>query len=132
MLGTNDFQVFHSCNNAWSAAQGIGTLVNEIRNAPIEPGMPVPPVLIVCPPQIQSPRGSIAAKFRGAELKCAGLAKAYLDVASSLTCYFFDAQAVTSTSSVDGVHLDPDQHLRLGNALAETVQSILISPGIRR
>jgi lysophospholipase L1-like esterase len=131
MLGTNDFQVFHPCNDAWSAAQGIATLVNEIRKAPIEPGMPVPPVLIVCPPQIQSPRGNIAAKFRGAELKCAGLAEAYLLIASSLGCYFFDAQTVTNTSSVDGVHLDRDQHLRLGNALAETVHSILTSPGVR-
>jgi lysophospholipase L1-like esterase len=128
MLGTNDFQIFHPSNDAWSAAQGIATLVNEIRKSPIEPGMPVPPVLIVCPPLIRFPRGSIAAKFRGAELKCAGLAQAYADVASTLTCYFFDAETVTSTSSVDGVHLDRDQHLRLGNALAETAQSILISP----
>src|SRR5712691_13131602 len=31
MLGTNDFQFAHPYNNAWSAAQGITTLVNEIR-----------------------------------------------------------------------------------------------------
>src|ERR1700691_4330965 len=45
MLGTNDFQFSHLHNNAWAAAQGIAALVNEIRNAPIEPGMPMPPVL---------------------------------------------------------------------------------------
>src|SRR5215475_7012436 len=50
MLGTNDFQFSHPWNNAWSAAQGIAALVNAIRRAPIEPGMPVPPVLVVCPP----------------------------------------------------------------------------------
>src|SRR5271154_3808798 len=43
MLGTNDFQLSHSYNNAWSAAQGIAVIVKEIRDAPIEPGMPVPP-----------------------------------------------------------------------------------------
>src|SRR5580658_6684949 len=58
MLGTNDFQFCHPYNDAWSAAQGIVALVNEIRKAPIEPGMPVPPVLIVSPPPIRSPRGS--------------------------------------------------------------------------
>src|SRR5262250_2060279 len=42
MLGTNDFQFCHPYNNAWSAAQGIAVLVNEIRKAPIEPGMPLP------------------------------------------------------------------------------------------
>jgi len=128
MLGTNDFQFCHPYNDAWSAAQGIAVLVNEIRKASIEPGMPVPPVLIVSPPTIHSPRGSIAAKFRGAELKCSGLAEAYAQVASSLLCHFFDAETVTSASSVDGVHLDRDQHLKLGDALAETVQSILTSP----
>ena len=127
MLGTNDFQFAHPYNDSWSAAQGIAVLVNEIRKAPIEPGMPVPPVLIVSPPRIRAPRGSVAAKFRGAELKCAGLAVAYAQVASSLACHFFDAETVTSASSVDGVHLDRDQHLKLGNALAETVQSILAS-----
>ena len=69
MLGTNDFQFSHPYSNAWSAAQGIATLVGEIRKAPIEPGMPMPPILVVCPPPIHSPQGAIAAKFSGAEPK---------------------------------------------------------------
>ena len=125
MLGTNDFQFSHPYNDAWSAAQGIAALVNEIRKAPIEPGMPVPPILIVCPPQIRSPRGSIAPKFSGAEHRSGGLADAYNQVSSNLGCHFFNAETTTSTSRVDGVHLDPDQHLKLGNALAEIVQPIL-------
>ena len=43
LLGTNDFQSMHP-HNAWHAAQGVLTLVSAIRTAPIEPGMPVPPV----------------------------------------------------------------------------------------
>jgi lysophospholipase L1-like esterase len=125
MLGTNDFQFSHPYNDAWSAAQGIAALVNAIRQAPIEPGMPVPPILIVCPPQIRSPRGSIAPKFSGAEHRSGGLADAYKQVSSSLGCHFFNAETITSTSRVDGVHLDPDQHLKLGNALAEIVRPIL-------
>ncbi len=121
MLGTNDFQFSHPYNDAWSAAQGIAALVNEIRKAPIEPGMPVPPILIVCPPQIRSPRG----KFSGAEHRSGGLVDAYNQVSSNLGCHFFNAETTTSTSRVDGVHLDPDQHLKLGNALAEIVQPIL-------
>src|SRR6202140_4291229 len=83
MLGTNDFQFSHPYNDAWSAAQGIAALVKEIRKAPIEPGMAVPPILIVCPPQIRSPRGSIAPKFSGAEHRSDGLADAYKQVSSS-------------------------------------------------
>ena len=125
MLGTNDFQFSHPYNDAWSAAQGIATLVGEIRKAPIEPGMPMPPILVVCPPPIQSPRGAIAAKFAGAEQRCPGLADAYRANSCALGCHFFDAGSVTSASKVDGIHLDQDQHLALGRALADVVASIL-------
>jgi lysophospholipase L1-like esterase len=128
MLGTNDFQFCHPYNDAWSAAQGITALIHEIRKAPIEPGMPVPPVLVICPPQIRSPRGSIAPKFRGAEQRSTGLAEAYSRVAAGLGCHFFDAETVTTSSRVDGVHLDRDQHARLGAALAEVVRLILTPP----
>jgi lysophospholipase L1-like esterase len=125
MLGTNDFQFSHPYNNAWSAAQGIATLVHEIRKAPIEPGMPIPPILVVCPPPICSPQGVLASKFAGAEQRCAGLADAYRAVSSDLGCHFFDAASVTSSSRVDGIHLDADQHLALGRALADAVAPIL-------
>src|SRR6202030_3809683 len=121
MLGTNDFQFSHPYNNAWSAAQGIAALVNEIRKAPIEPGMPVPPILVVCPPPIHSPQGVLASKFAGAEPRCAGLADAYGAVCRDLGCQFFDAASVTLASRVDGIHLDADQHGALGRALAEVV-----------
>jgi lysophospholipase L1-like esterase len=125
MLGTNDFQFSHPYNNAWSAAQGIATLVNEIRKAPIEPGMPVPPILVVCPPPIHSPQGVLAAKFSGAEQRCSGLSEAYSAVCSDLGCLFFDAARVTPSSRVDGIHLDLDQHLALGEALVDVVAPIL-------
>lgn len=127
MLGTNDFQFSHPYNNAWSAAEGVAALVNEIRKAPIEPEMPVPPILVVCPPPICSPKGALAEKFAGAENKCAGLADAYRAVTSDLGCHFFDAASVTTSSNVDGIHLDPDQHLALGRALAEVLAPILPS-----
>lgn len=125
MLGTNDFQFCHPYNDAWSAAQGIAALANEIRKAPIEPEMPVPRILIVSPPQIRSPQGNIAAKFRGAEERSIGLAHAYARVASELGCDCFDAETVTTASVVDGVHLDADQHKKLGAALAEVVRRIM-------
>jgi lysophospholipase L1-like esterase len=125
MLGTNDFQFCHPHNNAWSAAQGIAALVVEIRTAPIEPGMPIPPVLVVCPPPIEAPKGPIAEKFSGSESRCAGLPEAYRRICSELECHFFDAGNVTPASRVDGIHLDADQHLILGAALAEFAAPIL-------
>jgi lysophospholipase L1-like esterase len=124
MLGTNDFQAMHD-NNAWLSGQGIAALVSAIRQAPIEPGMPVPPILIVAPPPMEEPRGPIAPKFLGATAKSAGLAAAYREVAAAADCHFFDAGTITSASRVDGVHLDADQHLALGRAIAEVADRIL-------
>jgi lysophospholipase L1-like esterase len=124
MLGTNDFQAAHRVN-AWLSAQGIAALVRTVRGAPIEPGMSVPMVLVIAPPLIQNPRGPIAPKFEGAQEKSVGLAEAYEQVASDLECPFFDAGSVTTSSVIDGVHLDREQHLLLGRELARKVTELL-------
>ena len=131
MLGTNDFQVMHA-NNAWGSAQGTAALIHAIRTAPIEPGMPVPPILVVAPPPAQVARGPIAPKFEGSETKCAGLADALRAVCVAEDCAFFDAGSVTPTSAVDGVHLDAPQHAVLGRALAEVVARLLTLPEMPR
>lgn len=125
MLGTNDFQSMHE-NTAWHSSQGIAALISAIRTAPIEPGMPIPKILVVVPPAIQTPKGPIAPKFEGGEVKCVGLAAAYRTICDEVGCYFFDAGGVITSSNVDGVHLDIEQHLVLGNAVAEVVKSLLV------
>lgn len=127
MLGTNDFQSMHQLN-AWHSAQGLTAVLRAIRRAPLEPGMPVSPVLLVVPPAIRTPKGPIAPKFDGAEAKCTGLAEAYERVAHEEHCHFFDANTVTTSSQVDGIHLDAPQHATLGHALAEHVAPLLRSP----
>ena len=124
MLGTNDFQSMHP-HNAWHSAQGISALVKAIREAPIEPGMPVPPILVIAPPPTQNPHGPLAPKFKDAEIKSAGLADRLREVASAMDCHFFDASTVTSSSRVDGIHLDEEQHLVLGHAVSRVVRNIL-------
>jgi lysophospholipase L1-like esterase len=123
-LGTNDFQSTHAYN-AWHSAQGLAAIIAAIRRAPIEPGMPVPPILVVAPPPTQKPKGAIAPKFEGAEMKSVGLAAALEAMAEENDCSFFDAGTVTSSSKVDGVHLDEDQHLALGKALAKKVGELI-------
>lgn len=128
MLGTNDFQSMHQ-HNAWQSSQGILALVSAIRAAPIEPTMRVPRILVVAPPAIQTPKGPIAPKFAGGEDKCVGLAEAYRKVCEELDCDFFDAGSVVTSSKVDGVHLDLEQHLVLGQAMSEVVVPLLVGNG---
>lgn len=124
MLGTNDFQSMHP-HTAWHAAQGIRALVEAIRQAPIEPGMAVPPLMLVAPPPILIPAGPIAPKFVGGDQKCGGIAEHYETVARELSCSFLNAADIISSSKVDGVHLDRDQHHLLGKALALRVLPLI-------
>jgi lysophospholipase L1-like esterase len=124
MLGTNDFQFSTPFNTPWTAGQGVAAIVNEMRRAPIEPGMVAPPILIVAPPALRKAEVAAMPKFEGAELRCVGLAEALRQVAVDFGCSFFDANTVACTSAIDGVHLDADQHLLLGAAVAEVVSSI--------
>jgi hypothetical protein len=87
--------------------------------------MPLPTVLVVAPPPIRTPKGPIAPKFEGGERKCIGLAAAYRQVCGEAGCHFFDAGGCIMSSQIDGVHLDVDQHLVLGNELARIVRPLL-------
>lgn len=124
MLGTNDFQSVRK-NNAWHSAQGITALIQAIRSAPIEPGMPVPPILVVAPPAIQPAKVNMAEKFAGADEKCVGLAAAYQMVCADAGCFFFDANSIINVSEIDGVHLDAWAHLALGQALSKLIPKLL-------
>ncbi|WP_025181206.1 SGNH/GDSL hydrolase family protein [Leptospira interrogans] len=124
MLGTNDFQSMHQLNS-WHSSQGLAALIGEIRNAPIEPGMKIPPILVVVPPAIGSPKGSIAPKFLGAGSKFVGLADVYKIVAQEFGCSYFDSGTVVQSSRVDGVHLDKEDHYTLGIALVDIVMKTL-------
>jgi lysophospholipase L1-like esterase len=124
-LGTNDMQFNYPFNNAWSAGQGVTALVNAMRRAPIEPGMPVPEILIVAPPPTTTPRGTMVEKFAGADIRSHGMAEAFRQVSELLGCAFFDAGKSTMTSEIDGVHLDAKQHLELGEAITPVVAGLL-------
>ncbi len=123
-LGTNDFQTVHNFNAELSAA-GLASIVNAIRRAPVEPGMPVPPVLLVAPPDFLKPKGDLAPKFENAVKKSSGFTEAVKATAMTLGCLFFDAGLFAIRSRVDGIHMDAQQHELMGKALAGELEKIL-------
>ncbi|MBM3763568.1 MAG: GDSL family lipase [Acidobacteria bacterium] len=125
MLGSNDFQFSTPFTTPWSAAQGVASIVGEMRRAPIEPGMLAPPILIVTPPALRQSEVQPMPKFEGAHLRSAGLSVGLEEVAKDLGCAFFDASQVAKTSATDGVHLDADQHELMARAMADEVTRLL-------
>jgi lysophospholipase L1-like esterase len=122
MLGSNVFQNSHD-NNASDSAQGMATLIEIIRQAPIEPGMTIPEILIIAPPPIIEAKGEIVGKFAGAEKRCVGLALELEKIAEQYSASFFNAGGVTDASVVDGIHLDANQHEILGDAVTKVILS---------
>jgi len=120
MLGTNDFQNSHN-NNAWLSAQGTNKLISIIKEAPVEPGMNIPQILVVSPPEILSPKGVISNKFAGAEIRSKGLAQELQRITLENNVFFFDVNSVTKASEIDGIHLDEKQHKVIGNELGAYV-----------
>lgn len=125
MLGTNDFQNTHD-NNAWLSAQGIAKLINIIRQAPLEPGMDSPEIMIIAPPVITKPQGIIAKKFESSAKRCVGIVSELNKVAKEYAVHYFNAGSVTESSVVDGIHLDDNQHQALGVAIADAVSKMII------
>ena len=123
MLGTNDFQCTHD-NSAWLSAQGVATLIQVVRAAPVEPGMPVPEILIIAPPAITKPKGVIANKFQGAVERSRGFASELSKVAEATQVHFLDANDFVTASAVDGIHLDEPMHSVLGQAIANQIAQL--------
>jgi hypothetical protein len=71
----------------------------------------------------------MAAKFHGADVRCAGAAEEYRKVAEELGVHFYDSAQACAASDIDGIHLDGDQHARLGRALAREVPRWLLERG---
>ena len=103
----------------------MAKLITIVRQAPIEPDMPIPEIMIVASPAITEPKGSIAMKFKGSKKRCIGLSHELEIIAKEYSTLFFDASLIIEPSSIDGIHLDEDQHQTLGKAVANKVLSII-------
>jgi lysophospholipase L1-like esterase len=123
-LGTNDLQAMYGVSS-YESALGAAALVDIVQTARPEPMKSAPAVLLVAPPRIVNPRGTMAEKFRGAGEKSVAFSRWYGSVAEERGCFFFDAAEVVAPSPVDGVHLDEQQHRRLAEALHEKVTQCL-------
>lgn len=122
MLGTNDFQATHQ-NSAAMSAQGMAKLVNVIRQAPVEPGMQTPKIMVIAPVITQQAKGAMASKFVDVTERSSALPEALMQLCDDQDLLFFDANSVVNASVVDGVHLDEADHTTLGNALAAAIKS---------
>ena len=122
-LGTNDLQVIYGAS-PFHIAQGASNLIDIIQKTHVENYLP-PQVLLLSPPIIKKPRGGMEHKFGEVASKSKDLTKLYREIAKDKNCLFFDTATCIESSKVDGVHLDPEAHEQLANALTSVVVGAL-------
>ena len=123
MLGTNDLKY----TDAEGCAAGMEKLIGLILSANERYNLSSPvfpaggaPVLLVSPILLKAHVGE-----RGDDLtQSATLSVLYQRIAGAYGLPFLDAALYASPSGTDGVHLDPDGHQKLGEAIAEKIKSL--------
>lgn len=121
MLGTNDTKSrFHV--TAQEIGYGMEELIMKIGGYyHYREGMPQ--ILLVSP----VPLGDMAdaVEFNEASRqKSLLLADIYRQIADTFHCHFLDAGAVTTDLGSDGIHLTPEAHAALAQAMTEKIRSI--------
>jgi lysophospholipase L1-like esterase len=123
MLGTNDLKMRFSLP-ASDIARGAGVLVDIVRKSEAGINGAPPQVLLLAPPPL-SKLTCFAEMFAGSEAKSKLFGQYYRQIAQERGCAFFNAGDVITSSQLDGIHLEAEEHRKLGEAVATAVQAIL-------
>lgn len=124
-LGTNNLKIRHSLS-AYDIAHSAGMLIDTIRRVNYLMEVSPPDVLLISPPIIGK-LTDFAEMFEGANEKSRLFKKHFETIAKLYDCHFLDAASVVTSSDLDGVHLDEENHKKLGNSIAEKVKEIYFS-----
>ena len=123
MLGTNDLKKRFDVP-ASDIAKGAGVLAKIVQKSEAGVGGQAPQVLLIAPPPVAR-LTEFAEMFEGSETKSRKLAGHFKAVAAELGCALLNAGEVIVSSDVDGIHFDPPEHARLGQAVAARVKELI-------
>lgn len=123
MLGTNDLKgIFNA--DALDIANGVARLISIIQTADCGAGGRAPEILIVSPAPVLE-TGFFAEMRPGGREKSIRTAQTLSNLATRRGVHFFDAASVATVDTDEGVHLDAENHIALGKAMAAIVMRSL-------
>src|SRR5215207_1407951 len=118
-LGINDLKARFFAT-ASDAADGAGVLVSIVQQSGTGPEGGSPAVLLVAPPPVGL-LTELDLMFAGAEEKSKRFSRQYHRVAEKYVCELLDAGEVVRPSDRDGIHLEAEEHRKLGEAIGALV-----------
>ncbi|MDR3343136.1 MAG: SGNH/GDSL hydrolase family protein [Treponema sp.] len=122
MLGTNDLKPRFS-PLPYDIARGVQRIVTAIQDSRTGPEDTSPAVLMICPPPTVDSPGFKHVFGDSGELS-KKLPFFYRALAKESGVAFLDAGKVIQTSTADGIHLEPEAHRKLAEAVAEVVSTM--------
>jgi len=124
MLGTNDLKQRNN-RSAADIAQSASKLAGLAATSLAGPNGANPKVLLMAPPATVRAGHALDLLFEGSVEKSKLFPEQYAYFAASAGVEFFDTGSLIVSSSVDGIHLDPGEHAKLGKAVAAEVRRII-------
>jgi lysophospholipase L1-like esterase len=119
-LGNNDLADRYSLP-AVDVARAAARLAVVVQRFPECGADGTPPrVILVCPPPLE-PNAAFEAGFTAAVAKSQQLARWFREEAELAGCDLVDLAGVTRYSDVDGIHLEPDGHRAVAEAVARAL-----------
>jgi lysophospholipase L1-like esterase len=123
MLGTNDLKTRFNRRPA-DSAQAAGLLCDIARTMRVGPNGGTAKVLMIAPPVVIE-MGDLAGLFDGAIEKSKQFAREYSIWAKRQDIDFLDAGSTVVSDPLDGIHLDAENHIKLGHAIAAKVREMI-------
>ena len=108
---------------AFDIALSIANLINITKNSATGPEGKSPEILIISP----APIGKLtlfSEMLEGSVEKSKKLSLHYEKIARLFSCRFLDAGEIITSSDIDGIHFDTEQHKKLGMAVSGIVKTI--------
>jgi lysophospholipase L1-like esterase len=123
LLGLNDLKKRFSLPSV-EIARGITVIIQVIKNSQTGVGGKAPKILLVTPPIINPVEG-LSQEFRNSHNKSRKLPGYYEKIAQDYGLEFLDISKIINVSKFDGVHIDVDEQLKLGNIIIKKVKEIM-------
>lgn len=122
MLGTNDVKTRFGASPEMIAA-GVAGLIDYALAPEMAARHPALKILLICPPPVQE-LGPLRGEFIGAAQKGAALPAHLEALAKARGIGFLDAGQTLHTSLTDGIHLEPEAHAELADAVAASLKAL--------
>ncbi|RJO60528.1 hypothetical protein C4544_04975 [candidate division WS5 bacterium] len=122
-LGINDLKKIFN-RGGQEVASGIEDLILSIREYILESKEKYsePKIIIISPHILQDKVVEVKPHFEGAPEKSKYLAEEFEKVAKKYNCEFIDMAKNVIASEVDGIHLEKEEHAKVGKLLAKYIK----------